>query len=461
MATDNLCGTVHVTWSINTVLGLDEFHIYRNGTMIGTAPHGSAGDDHQYVDNSPLPAAAEYCVFGFSNVCGLGDEDCDQGQSGSAPTGCVVSNVEATDDDCDEVCITWTATCPDVTEFQVLRATILVGTVPAAGGPNYSFCHAAPAGAAGGYQIRPVNACGNGTSQPSPPESGLRQAAPGNVTGISASDTLCDKVVVTWTDLAAADQYEVRRNPGGTLATVAGDVNTYDDLTAVAGSTYNYTVVGLNECGVGSVATGNGGTRRASGTGTALYTLVTAGPPNWTYSMDVTSGCLDRVKIRDYCDGTTATAPAGWTANVYGLDSIIFSTTTAVGAQDAIVTGFVLSHPTCDGDGRWNVGQSGGSIRGPLPVGDNAALPTEYSVNVFPNPFNPMTNFRIAIPQASETRILVFNIAGQLVRDMSMGRMQAGYHTVQFGGSDLPSGMYFARIQAGNFHSTHKLMLLK
>ncbi|MBL0061630.1 MAG: T9SS type A sorting domain-containing protein [bacterium] len=234
----------------------------------------------------------------------------------------------------------------------------------------------------------------------------------------------------------------------------------YDDLTAVAGQTRTYTVVAVSECGNGAVAAGNGGTRLAPGTGTATFALVTAGPPNWTYSMTVLTGCLNRVVIRDYCEGTTATAPTGWTVTVNGLDSIVYVTATAAGAGET-VTGFGLSHPTCDGNGRWGSGQSGGSIRGPLPVGENAEIPTEYGVKVFPNPFNPQTNFRIAIPQASDTRILVFNIAGQLVREMNLGRMQAGYHTVQFGGADLPSGMYFARVQSGVFNSTHKLMLLK
>lgn len=456
-ASDAECGTVRLEWSISTVLGLDLFHIYRDGVFLGTAPRGTAGDDHEFVDNAPLAGSVEYCVYGFSDLCNLGDAACDDGQAGAVPA-CTVTNVVASDDDCDEVCVTWTATCTDVTEFRVLRNSLLVGTVPVAG-PNYSFCHAPAAGVSGGYQIQPVNACGNGTAQPTTPEPGLRLAPPGNVLNIVASDTLCDGVCIIWSDLPAAEQYQIRRD-GTTLATQAGDDTTYCDLTAVAGVTYQYTVVGVNVCGVGSVAGGNSGVRRVPGTGTALFTLVTAGPPNWTYSMDVETGCLNTVVIRDFCEGTTATAPNGWTVSVTD-DSIIFSSTTAVGAQDAPVTGFGLSHPTCDGDGRWGIGQSGGSIRGPLPVGENAALPTEYSVNVYPNPFNPMTNFKIAVPQASDTRILVFNVTGQLVRDMNMGRMQAGYHTVQFGGSDLPSGMYFAKVLSGNFHSTHKLMLLK
>ncbi|MBL0063116.1 MAG: hypothetical protein IPP40_16955 [bacterium] len=94
---------------------------------------------------------------------------------------------------------------------------------------------------------------------------------------------------------------------------------------AVAGQTRTYSVVGFNECGTGAVAAGNGGTRLAPGTGTATFALVTAGPPNWTYSMTVLTGCLNRVKIRDYCAGTTATAPTGWTVVVAALIQFVYS----------------------------------------------------------------------------------------------------------------------------------------
>ena len=256
------------------------------------------------------------------------------------------------------------------------------------------------------------------------------------------------------------DSFQIRQETTriGVVITTGNDTTFCFD-GAVAGETHTYTVVAYNECGAGAVAAGNPGTRRAPGTGTASFALVTAGPPDWTYSMTVNSGCLNTVVSRDFCENTTATAPTGWTVNVTD-DSIIFTSTEAYGAMET-VSGFQLHHPTCDGDGRWSSGQSDGTIRGPLPVGNNALLPTEYSVNVYPNPFNPLTNFKIAVPQAAETRIVVFNVMGQVVRDMNLGRLQAGYHTVQFGGAELPSGMYFARIQAGNFHSTHKLMLLK
>jgi hypothetical protein len=187
--------------------------------------------------------------------------------------------------------------------------------------------------------------------------------------------------------------------------------------------------------------------------------MTQAGPPNWTYSMTVTSGCLNQLVIRDFCEGTTATAPTGWTVSVTD-DSIIYSSTEVFGATD-VISGFGLHHPTCDGDGRWGTGQSGGTIRGPLPVGSNAELPTEYALKVFPNPFNPQTTLHLAVPMSSDTRVLIFNITGQLVRDQNFGRLQAGYHSLRFDGADLPSGMYFARVQSGTFQNVQKLMLLK
>lgn len=457
-ASDNQCGRVEVNWSVNTVLGLDSFRVYRNGVRIGSLNRGNAGQVRQFFDNTPLPSTANYCVYGYSLTCSTGTAACDNGTAGAGPA-CTISNVVATDDDCDEVCVTWTANCPDAVSFEIFRTNLSIGTVQNTGGPNFSFCHAPTAGQVGQYQIRAVNACGNGPLQPATPEPGVRLAPPGQVGGIAATDNLCDMVRVTWTTMANIDSFQIRR-AALRIGVVAGNATQYDDLTAVPGDTRTYTVVAYNECGAGAVATGNAGTRLLPGTGTATFTLTQAGPPNWTYSMTVLTGCLDRVKIEDYCQGTTATAPTGWTVNTFGLDSIVYTTATAVGAGQT-VAGFGLSHPTCDGNGGWTIGQSGGSIRGPLPVGEHAEIPTEFSVKVFPNPFNPQTNFRIAIPAASDTRILVFNVAGQLIREMNLGRMQAGYHTVQFGGSDLPSGMYFARVQAGSYHSTQKLMLLK
>jgi hypothetical protein len=79
----------------------------------------------------------------------------------------------------------------------------------------------------------------------------------------------------------------------------------------------------------------------------------------------------------------------------------------------------------------------------------------------YPNPFNPSTTIRYGLPQRSHVTLTVFNTLGQLVAQLVNGEMEAGYHEVQFGGSGLSSGVYYYRIQAGDFVQTRKLLLLR
>ena len=57
--------------------------------------------------------------------------------------------------------------------------------------------------------------------------------------------------------------------------------------------------------------------------------------------------------------------------------------------------------------------------------------------------------------------LAVFNTLGQQVAQLVNGDMEAGYHQVQFEGNGLSSGVYFYRIQAGDFVETKRLLLLK
>jgi surface protein len=90
------------------------------------------------------------------------------------------------------------------------------------------------------------------------------------------------------------------------------------------------------------------------------------------------------------------------------------------------------------------------------------ALPTEFALNQnFPNPFNPSTTIRYALPEAAQVRLEVFTVTGQRVAVLASGEQNAGWHTVAFDGSSLASGVYIYRLQAGGFVQTRKLMLIK
>ncbi|MBU1937669.1 M28 family peptidase [bacterium] len=89
-------------------------------------------------------------------------------------------------------------------------------------------------------------------------------------------------------------------------------------------------------------------------------------------------------------------------------------------------------------------------------------IPAEYSLSQnYPNPFNPTTTIQYALPHPGQVRLAVYNIVGQQVAVLVNENQQAGTYTVQFDGSNLPSGLYFSRLTAGNYTESKKMMLLK
>jgi len=86
----------------------------------------------------------------------------------------------------------------------------------------------------------------------------------------------------------------------------------------------------------------------------------------------------------------------------------------------------------------------------------------EYQLlSVYPNPFNPTTTISFALPDAAEVLLSVYDVNGRLVNTLVNGYRSAGIHKVTFDASDLPSGIYFAQIEAVNLHVMQKLILLK
>jgi parallel beta-helix repeat protein len=79
----------------------------------------------------------------------------------------------------------------------------------------------------------------------------------------------------------------------------------------------------------------------------------------------------------------------------------------------------------------------------------------------YPNPFNPSTSIKYALPLISYVRIEVYNTLGQMVTCLVDGVQLAGYHEVRFDASGLASGMYVCRLVAGSSVQTGKLLLMK
>jgi len=79
----------------------------------------------------------------------------------------------------------------------------------------------------------------------------------------------------------------------------------------------------------------------------------------------------------------------------------------------------------------------------------------------YPNPFNPLTNIKYQIANNSFVSIKIYDINGREIKNLVNEFKPAGYYTVSFNGSNIASGVYFYKIQAGNFSETKKMVLIK
>lgn len=95
-------------------------------------------------------------------------------------------------------------------------------------------------------------------------------------------------------------------------------------------------------------------------------------------------------------------------------------------------------------------------------VRDVGSIPNGYELSQnYPNPFNPTTNINFSIAKASNVNLTIYNILGQRVTTLLDTYMNAGSYIVDFDASNLASGVYFYRIEAGDFKLSKKMMLLK
>jgi hypothetical protein len=89
-------------------------------------------------------------------------------------------------------------------------------------------------------------------------------------------------------------------------------------------------------------------------------------------------------------------------------------------------------------------------------------LPEEFVMRAaYPNPFNPSTTISYELPRAGNISLRVFDLLGREVAVLAEGFSAEGTHQVRFDASGLASGVYFARLEAGDFVQTRKLMLLR
>ena len=116
----------------------------------------------------------------------------------------------------------------------------------------------------------------------------------------------------------------------------------------------------------------------------------------------------------------------------------------------------ILSNPVPYSPGRYNTTDI------PVSVEFLSSPPKEYELaQNFPNPFNPNTSIKFTLPEAGNVKLKVYNLLGQEIRTLVNEYKEAGAYTINFDASDLNSGMYIYKIEAGSFTQTRKMTLIK
>jgi len=132
------------------------------------------------------------------------------------------------------------------------------------------------------------------------------------------------------------------------------------------------------------------------------------------------------------------TAP-NWT----GTTAVNFTVTDPEGASDSALVNVTVALPS-------------------FVENQEKVIPKEFFLRQnYPNPFNPQTTIHFGIPKFSTVNITIYNLKGEIVKELFRGGKQAGNHFIVWDAKDNPSGVYLIRFHADKFVQIRKCLLLK
>ncbi len=332
---------------------------------------------------------------------------------------------------------------------------------------------------------------------------GAPPVAPGELSATSGGST---KINLLWQDFSSNESgFKIERKLLSDtvyteIASVGADITSYSDNQVSKETAYLYRVRAFNEGGISTY------TNEATATPSNDINLA-VGKPAVASSADIvgTAGRVVDGNLATFwrSDTVTATKPQVWlrvelspTAQIV-VDRVVirwqqnyFATAfeiqtsdnglhwTTIYATEAGKAGaqeiffaqtparFVRLYMKRNNKANYRVTEfevySGLAKAGHTSSADEASIPTTVTLQPnYPNPFNPATTISFGLPEGRRVTLKVINVAGQEVATLVDGYRERGMHRVSFNGRKLPSGAYFAVLQAGDVRQVRQMLLTK
>lgn len=302
---------------------------------------------------------------------------------------------------------------------------------------------------------------------------GIPPSAP---SGLSATAVSSSSINLAWTVNSSNETgFNIERSGDGiifnALASVGANVMTYTDNGLTASTPYYYRVIAYNAYGNSSPSNVANATTQSGGAGTVMH----------VESLTVTRATLSGGKrrgvatVRIFNDLGAAVSGAAVTGTFTGPTTGTVSGTTDPNGQ-VIMNSAAIKNPI----GEWcyevtNVTKSGYTYASSAnlvtkaceggPVFRTASESVEYfqanccELSVFPNPFDATTFISWVIPEQRDVRVAIYDGLGKEITVIIHNTLPAGRTSVEFNAGDIPNGIYFCRLWAGDFTQTVKLLL--
>ena len=217
------------------------------------------------------------------------------------------------------------------------------------------------------------------------------------------------------------------------------------------GTGYELESVSFADANTGTVVGWEGTILRTTNGGTN-WIQQSSGTTNDLYGVSFTNANTGTVVGGDYGIGTilrTTNGGTNWTSQISGTNAFLLSVF-FTNANTGTVVGFYGTILRTTNGGFTFINQI------------SSEIPEGFSLyQNYPNPFNPFTNISFDIQNSNHVRIIIYNALGEEVVTLVNEKLSAGSYEVNWDASGNPSGVYFYKLQAGDYKETKKMMLIK